>query len=317
MFSLLELRQTAELIYRHMPATPQYAWPLLAQQLGCTVWVKHENHTPIGAFKLRGGLAYMAHLCECSARGQPLVTATRGNHGQSIAIACQKAGASLTIIVPEGNSIEKNAAMRSQGAIIKVHGCDMDEASQEAKRMARDEDFTFVPSFHRDLVRGVATYALEFFEHAGPLDTVYVPIGMGSGICGMICARDLLGLDTEIVGVVAEGADAYAQSIEQGCLCVTDGVDTFADGIACRRPDPVALDMIRRGAARVIRVSDQEIANAIQLLYETTHNVAEGAGAASLAGLLHERQRQTNRRVGVVLSGGNIDRQQFVRLLSV
>ena len=315
MFTLLELRQTADLVHRHMPATPQYAWPLLAQRLGCTVWVKHENHSPVGAFKLRGGLAYMDALASTVPAGQPLVTATRGNHGQSIAVASQMAGFPLTIVVPEGNSSEKNAAMRAQGATVVIKGRDVDEASQEANWLAQEEGLLRVPSFHPDLVRGVATYALELFEHAAPLDTVYVPIGMGSGICGLIRTRDLLGLETEIVGVVAEGADAYAQSMECGEIRTTETADTIADGIACRKPDPVAFDMIRRGAARVIRVSDDEITAAMRLYHEATHNLAEGAGAAALAGLLHERERQQGRCVGVILSGGNLDREEYARVL--
>ncbi|WP_414502684.1 threonine dehydratase [Zymobacter sp. IVIA_5232.4 C2] len=315
MFTLLELRQTADLVHRHMPATPQYAWPLLAQRLGCTVWVKHENHSPVGAFKLRGGLAYMDALASTVPAGQPLVTATRGNHGQSIAVASQMAGFPLTIVVPEGNSSEKNAAMRAQGATVVIKGRDVDDASQEANRLAQEEGLLRVPSFHPDLVRGVATYALELFEQAAPLDTVYVPIGMGSGICGLIRTRDLLGLETEIVGVVAEGADAYAQSMECGEIRTTETADTIADGIACRKPDPVAFDMIRRGAARVIRVSDDEITAAMRLYHEATHNLAEGAGAAALAGLLHERERQQGRCVGVILSGGNLDREEYARVL--
>ena len=315
MFTLPELRQTADLVHRHMPATPQYAWPLLAQRLGCTVWVKHENHSPVGAFKLRGGLAYMDKLSAEAAAGQPLVTATRGNHGQSIAVASKMAGFPLTIVVPEGNSSEKNAAMQAQGATVLICGRDVDEASQEALRMSEEEGYLRVPSFHPDLVRGVATYALELFEHAGPLDTVYVPIGMGSGICGLIRTRDLLGLDTAIVGVVSEGADAYAQSMESGEIRTTEEANTFADGIACRTPDPVAFDMIQRGAVRVIRVSDDEIAEAMRLYHETTHNLAEGAGAAALAGLLHERERQQGQCVGVILSGGNLDRELYARVL--
>lgn len=315
MFTLTELRQTADLVHRHMPPTPQYAWPLLAQRLGCTVWVKHENHSPVGAFKLRGGLAYMEVLATQVPAGQPLVTATRGNHGQSIAVASKMAGFPLTIVVPEGNSSEKNAAMRAQGATVVIKGRDVDEASQEATRLAEEEGYLRVPSFHPDLVRGVATYALELFEHAEPLDTVYVPIGMGSGICGLIRTRDLLGLDTEIVGVVAEGADAYAQSMECGEICTTETANTIADGIACRKPHPVAFDMIRNGAARVIRVSDDEIADAMRLYHEATHNLAEGAGAAALAGLLHECDHQQGQRIGVILSGGNLDREEYARVL--
>lgn len=247
--------------------------------------------------------------------GQPLVTATRGNHGQSIAVASQMMGFPLTIVVPEGNSPEKNAAMRAQGATVVTCGRDVDEASQEATRLAQEKGYLRVPSFHPDLVRGVATYALELFEQSEPLDTVYVPIGMGSGICGLIRTRDLLGLDTEIVGVVAEGADAYALSMECGEIRMTAEANTIADGIACRKPDPIAFDMIRHGAARVIRVSDDEIAEAIRLYHTATHNLAEGAGAAALAGLLHEQQQQQGRRIGVILSGGNIDSDQCAQLL--
>ncbi|MGH9615409.1 MAG: threonine dehydratase [Acidobacteriaceae bacterium] len=310
----------ASLIYRHVPPTPQYAWPLLARRAQCEVWVKHENHTPIGAFKVRGGIVYVDTLLRAGARPKGLITATRGNHGQSLAFAGCSVGVPVTVVVPHGNSLEKNAAMRAFGAELIEHGRDFDEARQEALRLADSRGLHMVPSFHPELVRGVATYALELFQAVEHIDTLYVPIGLGSGICGAIEVRDLLALRTEIVGVVSARADAYAQSLEQGKLVTTESADTIADGVACRVPAPEALDIIRRGAARIVRVSDEEIKSAICALHEDTHNTAEGAGAAALAALLQEQgkeqNRQRNRRVAVILSGGNIDRGLYGAILA-
>lgn len=315
MFDLNALRLAATTVYQYMPPTPQLAWPLLAEHTGCTVWVKHENHTPTGAFKVRGGMLYVQGLLAREPGIKGLVTATRGNHGQSLALAARSNALALSIVVPEGNSREKNAAMRALGARVIEHGKDFDEARSHAAELATEHDLHLVPAFHPDLIRGVATYALELFEAVKDLHTVYVPIGMGSGICGLIQARDLLGLDTEIVGVVSEHADAYALSVEQGRVVCTDSAQTFADGLACRQPQPDALAIIAQGAARVIRVSDHDIAHAIRLYHETTHNTAEGAGAAALAGLIKEQAQQQGRRVAVVLSGANIDRQLYATLL--
>ena len=306
-FSLADLEAAAELVRPLVPPTPQYVWPLLAQRTGAEVWVKHENHTPIGAFKIRGGIAYMDWLKRSGPKANGVITATRGNHGQSIALAARRAGLPVTILVPHGNSVEKNAAMESFGAELVVHGRDFDEAKGYAARLAKERGLHFVPSFDPELVKGVATYALELFRAVPDLATVYAPIGMGSGICGLIAVRDLLGLKTEIVGVVAEAAPAVALSVEAGHPVPTNSARTFADGMACREPDARALDIIRKGAARVVRVDEDEIAEAIRVYWAATHNVAEGAGAAPLAALLKERERMAGKRVGLILSGGNID----------
>jgi threonine dehydratase len=315
MFDLASLEAAAALIYRRFAATPQYAWPLLAARTGCEVWVKHENFTPTGAFKVRGGITYVEKLLRTGPRPCGIISATRGNHGQSLAFAGRSEGLPVTVVVPHGNSLEKNAAMRAFGAKLIEYGRDFDEARTEAQRLASSRGLHMVPSFHSELVRGVATYAMELFQAVANLDTLYVPIGLGSGICGAIQARDLLGLRTEIVGVVSDKADAYAQSFEQGKVVTTESADTIADGMACRVPAPDAFETIRRGAARIVRVSDEEIKAACRAFHEDTHNTTEGAGAAALAALLHERQVQRGRRVAVILSGCNIDRSLYATVL--
>jgi threonine dehydratase len=316
LFSLAELEAAVPLVRSVVPPTPQYAWPLLAKRIGAEVWVKHENHTPIGAFKVRGGVVYLDALKQRGGRLAGVVTATRGNHGQSIALAAARAALPCTIFVPRCNSREKNAAMQAFAATLVEVGADFDECRPEAARFAEAHGHHYVPSFHPDLVKGVATYALELFQSVADLDAVYAPIGMGSGICGLISVRDLLGLKTEIVGVVAERAPAVALSIEQGQLVNTNAAATFADGMACREPvaEPVAI--IRGGAARVLRVSEDEIAEAIRIYYSDTHNLAEGAGAAPLAALIKEKSRMQGKRIGLILSGGNIDRDLFANVLA-
>ncbi len=316
MFELTALRQAAELIGRHVPPTPQYSWPLLAQRLGCEVWVKHENHTPTGAFKIRGGLLYVDELLRREPGLLGMISATRGNHGISLAMAARRAGIPLKVLVPEGNSTEKNAAMRACGAEVIEYGRDFDSARQYAAELAAQSGWHFVPALHPDLIRGVATYALELFEAAPPLRHVYVPIGMGSGICGLIRTRDLLGLDTEIIGVVSSAADAYAQSFEQGRIVCTETAETFADGMACRMPAAEALEIINQGATRIVRVDDGEIRQAIVALHEDTHNTAEGAGAAALAAAIQEQERNRGERIAVVLSGANIDRKLLAKILA-
>jgi threonine dehydratase len=306
-FSLAELEAAAALVRAVVPQTPQHAWPLLAERTGTQVWVKHENHTPIGAFKLRGGLVYMDWLTRSGPKVSGGVTATRGNHGQSIALAGRRAGVPVTILIPRGNSAEKNAAMAGFGAELIVHGRDFDEAKARAVELAAERKLHYLPSFDPLLVKGVATYALELFRAVPDLDTVYVPIGMGSGICGLIAVRDLLGLSTAIVGVVAAAAPAVALSVEAGRPVPTDAALTFADGLACREPHPEALAAIARGAARIVRVDEDEIAAAMRLFWAATHNVAEGAGAAALAALLKERDRMQGKRIGLICSGGNVD----------
>jgi threonine dehydratase len=299
-----------------MPPTAQYAWPLLSRRTGCETWVKHENHTPTGAFKVRGGLVYMDRLKRRSPHTSGVVSATRGNHGQSIALAAARNGIAATIVVPHGNSVEKNAAMRAFGAELVEAGSDFDAAREAAMKLAGERGLAMVPSFHRDLVAGVASYALELFRTAPPLDTVYVPIGLGSGICGTIAVRDALGLETKVVGVVSTEAPAYALSFAAGKVVATNSADTMADGMAVRGPDTEALEVILKGADRIVQVSDAEIGTAMRAYYEDTHQLTEGAGAAALAALLQERERLAGQRVGLVLSGGNIDRPVYLRTLA-
>jgi len=315
LFSLAELESVISLVRSSVPPTPQYAWPLLKARIGVDVFVKHENHTPIGSFKVRGGLVYFDRLKRRRPEVRGIVTATRGNHGQSLAFAGSLAGIAVTIVVPHGNSTEKNAAMRSLGAELIEHGRDFDDAKEEAARIAADRSLEYAPSFHRYFVVGVATYAFELFTAIVDLDTIYVPIGLGSGICGVIGMRDLLGLKTKIVGVVAESANTYSRSVAAGRIAPTASALTFADGMAVRVPDATALDVIRRGADRIVEVSDNEIAETVRVIYSTTHNCAEGAGAAALAGLIKERER-LHGPAAVILSGQNIDRTWMQTILA-
>ncbi|MDP9782120.1 threonine dehydratase [Pseudomonas fluorescens] len=309
------IEQAARHLYQVMPATAQYAWPLLAERLGCTVWVKHENHTPIGAFKVRGGLTFVHWLKREHPEAKGIVTATRGNHGQSLALAATALGLKALIVVPQGNSVEKNNAMRGFGGEVVEYGRDFDEAREEAERLAQAHGLYLVPPFHPELVKGVATYGLELFNAVPDLDTVYVPIGCGSGICGVIAARDALGLKTQVVGVVSTEATAAKLSFESGTLCETASANTFADGLAVRRPIPEAFAIYGAAAARIVSVSDAEIAAAMRVYYTDTHNLAEGAGAAALAALMQERETMRGKRVAVILSGGNIDRSVYAKLI--
>jgi threonine dehydratase len=316
MFTLAELQEVLPVVRAAVPATPQYAWPLLKARSGASVIVKHENHTPVGAFKVRGGLTYFDRLRRTRPQAKGVVTATRGNHGQSLAFAGARAGIPVVIVVPHGNSSEKNAAMRAFGAELLEHGRDFDEAKEHARDVASQRGYEFGPSFHRDLIIGVATYAYELLTAFTDLDTVYVPIGMGSGICGLIGARNALGLKTRIVGVVAECANAYRLSFEQGRVVPTNSALTFADGMAVRVPDPAALDVIRGGAERIVEVSEAEIAEAIRNLFSDTHTAAEGAGAAAFAALMKERDRLQGRHVAVIVTGQNIDRSTMQAVLA-
>ena len=313
MFDLKELERAHEIVGSAVPPTPAHAWPLLSERLGATVIVKHENHTPTGAFKVRGGLVYADRLKRERPHVAGLISATTGNHGQSLAFAGRRYGVPVTIYAPYGNSVEKNRAMRAFGANLVEHGNDFQSAREEAARRAERDGLEFVPSFHPDLVLGVATYALELFRKAGDIDALYVPIGLGSGICGCILARDLLGLTTEIVGVQATEAPSYALSFAAGKLVSTNSSNTLADGVATRVPDPDALAIIRKGASRIVQVTDDEIAAAIRAYWTDTHNLAEGAGAAPLAAALQEKAKLRGKRVGLILSGGNIDFDLFRR----
>src|ERR1700722_4410364 len=313
MFDLKQLEQAHAIVGAAMPPTPAHAWPLLAERPDTEVIVKHENHTPIGAFKARGGLVYVARLKRERPRTAGLISATRGNHGQSLAFAGRRYRVPVTIYVPHGNSTEKNRAMRASGANLIEHGEDFQAAAEEASRHASRDGLEFVPSFHPDLVVGVATYALELLRKAPDLDVLYVPIGQGSGVCGCILARDLLGLSTEIVGVQSTEAPSYARSFAAGIVVRTNSSNTLADGMATRVPDADALAIIRKGASRIVQITDDEVAAAIRAYWTDTHNLAEGAGAAALAAALQDKAKIRGKRVGLILTGGNIDFDLFNR----
>ncbi len=316
MFGLQEMRRAHEVVLSALRPTPALNWPLLNKRLDAEVVVKHENHLPTGAFKVRGGLTYVDALTKRDPAVRGIISATRGNHGQSLAFAGRRAGLEVTILAPHGNSNEKNAAMRALGAELIEFGRDFQAAREEAMQLASLRDLHPVPSFHRDLALGVSTYAFELLSERSDLDVLYVPIGQGSGICGCIAARDALNLKTEIVGVQSADAPAYALSFAAGHVVPTNSADTLADGMATRVPDQEALDVILKGAARITLVSDEEIAAAIRAYWTDTHNLAEGAGAAALAAAVKERSRLKKRKVGLVLSGGNIDFDLFRRWIS-
>jgi threonine dehydratase len=314
--TLDEIEAAAQIVYAEMQATPQYCWPLLCERLGTEVWVKHENHTPNGAFKIRGGLVYFAHLANSAEKPRGVVSATRGNHGQSVGFAARRYGISTTIVVPHGNSLEKNAAMRSLGVKLLEHGDGFQTAREFAINLAREEELQMVPSFDPLLVTGVATYSLELLSAVEDIDIVYVPIGLGSGICGMLAARDALNLKTEIVGVVSAHATAYAESFSSGRPVESPVSTKIADGMACRTPEQSALEMIWKGVTRIVKVSDSEIAEAMRMMFECTHNVCEGAGAAATAAALQESSKIKGRKVAVIASGGNVDRDVFAAILN-
>jgi len=315
LFTLDELDAALPIVRRLVPETPAYAWPLLKKRLGVDIAVKHENHTPIGAFKARSSIVFIQKHIETDGRPAGVVTATRGNHGQSMALAARTLGLPATIVVPEGNAEGKNRAMQAFGADLVIDGRDFDIARRTAERLAGERGLLMVPSFHKNIVLGVATYALEFFRAYPDLDVVYVPVGMGSGACGLITVRDLLGLKTEIVPVVTEKAPAYSLSFDARSIVTTETAHTFADGMACREPLRQALDILANGADRIVTVTDDEIAEAIRILFADTHNLAEGAGAAALAALAKEAGRLKNKKAGVILSGGNLDEAMMQTVL--
>jgi threonine dehydratase len=310
-----EIREAQKLIYSIMQPTPQLSWPLLNQRLGATLWVKHENHTPIGAFKARTAVVYAAELFRKSSGIKGLITATRGNHGQSVALAGQRFKVPVTIVVPLENSAEKNAAMRAQGANLVEFGNDYQEAREHAARLATEQGLHVVPIYHRDMVKGVASYWVELFSAVSDLDVVYVPIGMGSGICAGSAVRNGMGLKTKLVGVVSEGAPAYALSFEAGRKIEAPVTTTIADGIACRMPDDGALEIMSQNVERIVVVSDDEIRAAMKIYFTDTHNVVEGAGAAPLAAALKEKEALRGKRVGVIVTGGNVDHDIFAKVL--
>ena len=310
-----EIKDAQQLVYEVMPPTPQFIWPLLCERLGAKVWVKHENQTPIGAFKARTAVVYAAELFAKSTDLSGLVTATRGNHGQSVALAARRFKVPAHVVVPQGNSTEKNGAMRAQGANLIEFGSDFQEAKEHAQQLADQHGWHFVPNYHRDIVKGVATYWLEFFSAVADLDVVYVPIGQGSGICSCSAVRNGMSLKTRIVGVVAEGAPAYALSFEAKRKIAAPVSTLLADGMACRVPDDAALEVVLENVDHVVRVSEEEIRLAMKFYFTDTHNVVEGAGAAGLAAALKEKHTLQGRRVGLVATGGNVDHDVFARVL--
>jgi len=310
-----EIRRATELVRTVMPPTPTYSWPLLNARCGAEVWIKHENHSPVGAFKLRGAMVYMDWL----AREQPnltgVVAATRGNHGQGVALAAKRRGWTATIAVPHGNSREKNRAMRALGAELVEHGDDFQAANEYAAELAGERGVHKVASFARQLVVGTGTYALEMFQAAPELDTIFVPVGLGSSICGVTAVRNALGLKTRIVGVVAEASPSYALSFAAGKVIPHEAATKIADGLACRLPVAEALEVILKNVDGFVEVSEDEIGSAMRAVYEDTHNIAEGAAAASIAAVLKEREKIAGKRVGAVLTGGNVDREVFLKAL--
>ncbi len=313
---LADLETGSALLYRYMLPTPQYSWPLLNERVGTEVWVKHENHTPIGNFKVRGGIVYLDYLRRTSPAVTGVISATRGNYGQSIGFAAAKLGLRAVVVVPHGNSREKNAAMRALGVELIEEGEDFQAASEHADRLANERALHRVPSIHPLLEHGVGVYALEFLKGVPRLDVIYVQTGLGSGICGVIAARNILGLQTEIIGVVSAHAPAYALSFAAGKPVSHPVTTLLADGVACRTPDPGALQVMLSCVSRFVTVTDEEVAAAMRAFFHDTHNVAEGAGAMGLAALLQEKDKMRDRRVGIVLSGGNVDTDVFAGVLS-
>jgi threonine dehydratase len=313
--TLSEIREAQKLIYSVMHPTAQISWPLLNHRLAAEVWVKHENHTPIGAFKARSAIVYAAELFEPGHRIRGLITATRGNHGQSVALAGQRFGVPVTVVVPFGNSVEKNAAMRAQGAALIEYGQDFQEAREHAAQLAREQSLHFVPPYHRNIVKGVASYWIELFSAQPDLDAVYVPIGMGSGICAACAVRNGMRLATKIIGAVSEGAPAYALSFRAGKTVSAPVTTAIADGMACRQPDEEPLAIICQNVERIVSISDEEVRQAMRMYFTDTHNLVEGAGAAALAAAYKEKIAINGKRIALIVTGGNVDREVFAKVL--
>jgi threonine dehydratase len=314
--SRAEIDAAAKIVNPLVPPTPQYSWPLINARVGCEVWIKHENHTPIGSFKIRGGVYYMARLRETEPKVRGVALATRGNHGQAIAFAARCFGFAATIVVPHGNSSEKNQAMRALGAELVEYGEDFQAALERSKQLAEERSMHWVPSFHRDLVCGNSVSTLNFLQNTPHLSRVYVPIGLGSGICAMIAARDALGLKCEVIGVASESAPAISMSFAARKLVVSAVSTRIADGLACSTPNAEALQYILAGAARVVTVSDEEVEAAMRAYFTDTHNVAEGAAATALAAVLKDKSANVGSKIGLVFTGGNVDRKTFARVIS-
>ena len=314
--SLTDIETAAQVVYRAFPPTPQYRWALLSERLGTDCWVKHENHTPVGAFKIRGGLTYFDQLKQRGELPREVISATRGNHGQSIGWAAREHGVRCTIVVPRGNSVEKNAAMRALGVQLIEHGDDFQESREHAMRLAAERGAHMVPSFHKDLLRGVSTYWWELLKAVPQLDVVYVPIGQGSGACSAVAAKRALGHGARIVGVVSAHATTYADSIAAGRVVEAPVTTQLADGMACRVADAAALDILAPHLDQIVKVTDDEVAAAMRWIFSDTHNVAEGAGAAAFAAAMQQKASLKGQSVGVTLCGGNVDSAQFAQVLS-
>jgi threonine dehydratase len=314
--TLAEIKLAETLVHAHMPPTPQYTWPLLNRRLAAECWVKHENHSPVGAFKLRGALVFMQWLKETHSGIETVVAATRGNHGQGVGLAARLHNLRAVIVVPHGNSKEKNQAMLAQGVDLVEHGEDFQESLEFARQLAANPGSAMVESIHPCLVRGTATYAYEFFRGAPKMDTIYVPIGMGSSICGVAAARNALHLDTEIVGVVVAGEPAHAISFREHQVRSAPATTQIADGLACRQPNPQAMQAMWDNVARVVEVTDAQVASAMRALFQDTHNLAEGAAAASLAAAIKERDQNVDKKIGIILTGANVDADLFAKVLA-
>jgi threonine dehydratase len=309
------IERAAEVVYGAMTPTPQYRWPLLCERVGAEVWIKHENHTPLGAFKIRSGLAYFCKLKESGGANGTVVSATRGNHGQAVALGARRVGMDAVVYVPRGNSVSKNLAMEALGARLVEYGDDFEEARREAVRWAESEGHHYMPSFHEWLVAGAATFSLELLRAVPDIDVAFVPIGMGSGVCGMAAVREALGLKTEIVGVVSAHARTYAESFQQRRPVESPVSTRIADGMACRTAHPDAVDVMLRHVSRIVEVTDDEVTAAIRAAYDDTHNLAEGGGAAGLAAILKENESLKGKRVATVMTGGNVDRELYAEVL--
>ena len=310
------IESAAQFIGALMPPTPQYVWPQVAAAFGTEVWLKHENHTPIGAFKARSAAMYFQKLMKREPYCPGVITATRGNHGQAVGLAARRFKLPATVYVPHGNSVEKNNAMRALGVKLVEHGHDFQESREEAQRVGAREGLHMVPAFHPDIVLGVTSYWAEMFRAAPDLDVVYVPIGQGSGICAAAAARNALSPRTRIVGVVSAHAPAFSKSFIARRVVESPVETLLADGMACRKPDADALAIVLANVNRIVEVTDAELAGTMRKIFAMTHNVAEGAGAAAFAAAWRERESLSGQRVGIPLSGGNVDTALFADVLA-
>jgi threonine dehydratase len=310
------IAEAADFLRELVPPTPQFVWPQVAAAFGAEVWIKHENHTPIGAFKARSVAVYFRELLRREPGIAGVITATRGNHGQAVGLAARLFKLPATIYVPRGNSVEKNAAMRALGAALVEHGDDFQESREEAMRVAARDGLHLVPSYHLDIVKGVATYWAELFRAAPDLDVIYVPIGMGSGICAAAAARNLFSPRTKIVGVCSAHALASARSFAAREVVEAPVSTKLGDGMACRKLDGESIATMVENVERIVEVTDAELAEAMRAIFRMTHNVAEGAGAAGFAAAWRERASLAGRRVGLPMTGGNVDAPAFADVLA-